>query len=229
MRTHRRSSSGGRGAIALAIALAAAVILPGTAFAGPGDGQPVVTSIPMTLKTARVFTRGDAVCDDTNVPCSSSADCSGGKACLGKDADSWSASGTIDPAGDTEAFLREIDRDGVECTVGFVAAAQGATIFFEGGECAPAGGENALAAERGVRCRLAKTGSTLLLKPRRRADGSSFVRIGLQVKKQALERPGPTSADTPVEVSLIATTFTAVDGVDTCKDRNRGGVSCRDR
>lgn len=189
----------------------------------------LAAALGLTVLSARVQPRKGAVCEDTTISCTSSAECANGRACIGTGFDTWAAKGEVDAGADAEAFMREIDRDGILVAVSATSGAwPGAEVFFEGGECAPAGGDNATVAEKGVRCASGGNSRSFLLKPRRRADGSNYLRLVVKMRKQSDERPAPVASETPLGIGVDSTTYTATDDVSPCRDLAKGGVTCRE-
>lgn len=206
--------------------LAAVVVIASTFLPGAVRVAGAQT-IALQANSVTVWPRKDAVCADTRIDCTSSADCAFPTDCVGNGLDSWLSIGEITSSSPTSAFIREVDRDGA--TVGVAATAgawTGDEEVFDGGECSPLG-KNADTSNNGVRCKN-PAGSVLILRSRTKADGTEYVRMTARVKHQGFVRPNPTSGDTPLIVSVESTSYSSSDGVTPCRVSPNQRITCRE-
>ena len=202
--------------------LAAALAVGALLLAAPAHAQ-----ITLEADTATVSPRRNAICEDTRIECASSADCAFARACQGADLDGWIGFGEISTDSTTEAFIREVDRDGATVSVATSSGAwTGDQITFDGGDCSPLG-RNADTTNNGVRCKDPESGSLLLLKARQRA-GAAFVKLSIRAKHRALERPSPTVAETPLVVGIDTTSYSLSDGVSPCRLSPNSRLHCKE-
>ena len=191
--------------------LAAVVVIASTFLPGAVRVAGAQT-IALQANSVTVWPRKDAVCADTRIDCTSSADCAFPTDCVGNGLDSWLSIGEITSSSATSAFIREVDRDGA--TVGVAATAgawTGDEEVFDGGECSPLG-KNADTSNNGVRCK----------------NPAEYVRMTARVKHQGFVRPNPTSGDTPLIVSIESTSYSSSDGVTPCRVSPNQRITCRE-